>query len=196
MSKDQSDPLERFNQLVAKARHTNDERDTVEGKHGFANPVNCPVPVGVQTVLFAFQAGMARSDWDCIAEGYVILDDITKELFRIAEIVGRHYECIENEKRAELEHRVSLEPLIRKNWKAIMAKPPDLGGKVACKYCHQKTLLSIHPDGSIVICSRCGAGLAPMDDVLEFGSYRAWLEHLHQWFHDKYGEGKTDGQTG
>jgi hypothetical protein len=53
-----------------------------------------------------------------------------------------------------------------------------LGRWVYCKYCYRNARPEIGPDGSLVVCSKCGAGLAPLDRVQEAGSLTAWYEQI------------------
>lgn len=54
----------------------------------------------------------------------------------------------------------------------------DLGRWFYCKYCYRNTRPIIGADGSLVVCSRCNAGLAPLDQVMKFGSLAAWYADL------------------
>lgn len=55
-----------------------------------------------------------------------------------------------------------------------------LGRWAYCKYCH-KNVIPMVGDG-IVECSECGYGLAPLDDVIEAGSYKKWYEKICRTF--------------
>jgi len=65
-------------------------------------------------------------------------------------------------------------------------RKPDISGQHYCKYCYQDVTLEVGPDFSIVICSKCGYGLAPMDELCEHGSYLAWRRHIEEEFRKKY----------
>lgn len=51
-----------------------------------------------------------------------------------------------------------------------------LGRWVYCKYCCKNVRPTVG-DG-IVKCSECGYGLAPLDAVIEAGSYKKWYEKI------------------
>jgi hypothetical protein len=60
--------------LLAKARKTNARRDASDRKRGFAAPEDCPPFVFFKTAMSAIETGISASDWDCVAEGYVMLE--------------------------------------------------------------------------------------------------------------------------
>lgn len=62
---------------------------------------------------------------------------------------------------------------------------PKLGRWTYCKYCYKSVLPLVGPDFSIVVCSCCGYGLAPMREVCEFGSLQAWKCHIIELFEGK-----------
>lgn len=64
-----------FYKLIMKARKTNAQRDAIERRHGFAAPESTPDDILFNTIRLAFEAGLKRRNWDCIAEGYVMLID-------------------------------------------------------------------------------------------------------------------------
>ncbi|MEU9397736.1 DUF6192 family protein [Streptomyces sp. NPDC048324] len=47
-----------------------------------------------------------------------------------------------------------------------------------CKYCYQRQPIDIGPDGSLIICTVCGYGLAPLEEVFAAGSMRTWWEGI------------------
>lgn len=47
-----------------------------------------------------------------------------------------------------------------------------------CKYCYQRQPIDIGPDGSLIICTVCEYGLAPLEDVVAAGSMRTWHEGI------------------
>ena len=61
---------------IERARQFNDQLDAVDRKRGGATPAECPIDVGLRTVMSAMEAGMGREDWDCIAEAFCMLQDI------------------------------------------------------------------------------------------------------------------------
>jgi hypothetical protein len=71
-----------------------------------------------------------------------------------------------------------LARLIQKYREMYEAARPNLGRWVYCKYCHLNTRPDVGPNYDLVVCSRCGYGLAPMDLVCKAGSYKAWHDQL------------------
>lgn len=63
-------------EILATARATNRHRDKLDRKNGFAAPSDCPVDVALETAMGAIYAGLSSSDWNCVAEGYAILEDV------------------------------------------------------------------------------------------------------------------------
>lgn len=47
-----------------------------------------------------------------------------------------------------------------------------------CKYCYRRQRIDIGPDGSLIICTVCGYGLAPLEAVFAAGSMRTWWEGI------------------
>src|SRR6516225_1032760 len=60
-------------ELVARARETNARRDQDETAAGFANPFAGPTDETIRTIICALMAGIMTSDWNAVAEGYVML---------------------------------------------------------------------------------------------------------------------------
>ncbi|MER6781172.1 MULTISPECIES: DUF6192 family protein [unclassified Streptomyces] len=52
-----------------------------------------------------------------------------------------------------------------------------------CKYCYQRQPIDIGPDGSLIVCTVCGYGLAPLDKVFAAGSMRTWWEGVCDTFY-------------
>lgn len=67
-----------FESLTNQARRTNAERDSVDRSAGFAAPVECDLLTQLRTVLCALQSGMETQDWNCVAEGYVMLEGVER----------------------------------------------------------------------------------------------------------------------
>ena len=67
-------------EILARARATNRHRDKLDRKNGFAAPSDCPVDVALGTAMGAIYAGLSSSDWNCIAEGYAMLEDVATML--------------------------------------------------------------------------------------------------------------------
>lgn len=47
-----------------------------------------------------------------------------------------------------------------------------------CKYCYGTHPTEVGADGSRIVCTNCGAGLAPADRVVEAGSLRSFCEQI------------------
>lgn len=61
-----------------------------------------------------------------------------------------------------------------------------LGRWFWCKYCSRNIQPCIGADGSIVVCPRCDHGLAPVKEVIEAGSLRAWYERLEREWYERH----------
>jgi hypothetical protein len=61
--------------LIRKAESTNAERDRMDRANGFAPPSAGPLDVELRTICAALEAGLRTEDWDCVAEGLVMLRD-------------------------------------------------------------------------------------------------------------------------
>lgn len=66
---------------------------------------------------------------------------------------------------------------------------PD--GPRYCKYCYGDHELDYGPDGSILVCTNCGSGLAPVDEANEAGGYDAFTEKIAEQF-DAYLDAVAD----
>jgi hypothetical protein len=63
----------RWRRLVIKARETNAKRDQSDRTSGFAAPSDTLPIDELRTGLQAVSAGLAMADWDCVAEGFVMI---------------------------------------------------------------------------------------------------------------------------
>ena len=63
-------------QIVAKAVKTNAHRDRMDAESGFLPPKDCPTDVFLRTAMVAIHTGLEQHDWDCVAEGYAMLQNI------------------------------------------------------------------------------------------------------------------------
>jgi hypothetical protein len=68
--------MNEFDRLIQKAQKTNRRRDHCERGAGFATPDSDRESL-LRTVVSALEAGVRRKDWDCVAEGLVMLADAT-----------------------------------------------------------------------------------------------------------------------
>jgi hypothetical protein len=55
---------------------------------------------------------------------------------------------------------------------------PKLGRWVYCKYCYKNVRPQLDFNNGIVKCSKCGDGLAPLDEVIKAGSYKKREEKI------------------
>lgn len=76
----QSNGVERFEVLVAKARRTCAQMTKEEQANGHESPQDCPIDVEADTALCAMRAALACSDWDHAAESYVMLENVVRRL--------------------------------------------------------------------------------------------------------------------
>lgn len=60
---------------------------------------------------------------------------------------------------------------------------PD--GPRYCKYCYEEHELDMGDDGSLIVCSGCGAGLAPWDEAVEAGGYDEFVEKIEREFYER-----------
>jgi len=64
-----------------------------------------------------------------------------------------------------------------------------------CKYCYGYHKLECGIDGSLIVCSRCNAGLAPMDRAIEAGGYDAFIEKITREFEERHSSRKKLGEA-
>jgi hypothetical protein len=69
----------RYRRLVTKALHTNRARDHDETTFGWAVP-SSTVFLHLRTGLEAISAGLCTGDWDCVAEGFVMIQESERTL--------------------------------------------------------------------------------------------------------------------
>jgi hypothetical protein len=62
---------ERTQKLIDKARRTNAERDRIDG-----GLMGLPVDVHLRTIISALVCGISMKDWDCIAEGTAMVQEM------------------------------------------------------------------------------------------------------------------------
>ena len=65
-----------WEQRLEKAKRTNRERDAADRSVGFATPAEAGDPAYLATALEAIKAGGKIQDWDLVAEGVVMLEDL------------------------------------------------------------------------------------------------------------------------
>lgn len=65
-----------YHKLMNKARKTNRERDTIDHETGCAAPQEGTKGMLLRTAMCALQAGIASGDWNCVAEGQVMLEQL------------------------------------------------------------------------------------------------------------------------
>lgn len=63
---------------IEKARKTIARMDKVDHEYGYATPKEIGLVEAVRVAMCAIEAGIALKDWDCVAEGYVMLEQIAK----------------------------------------------------------------------------------------------------------------------
>ena len=69
-----------WDEHLEKARRMNAERDITDREHGFATPARVGPTGYLATALEAIKAGGKMEDWDSVAEGVVMLEDLLKRL--------------------------------------------------------------------------------------------------------------------
>lgn len=65
-----------FDDRVARARRTNAERDAIDRAVGTATPAEAGHWESIATAASAVAAGLQTDDWDCVAEAFVLLEEI------------------------------------------------------------------------------------------------------------------------
>ncbi|MEH0471899.1 hypothetical protein QA943_24215 [Streptomyces sp. B21-097] len=60
-----------------------------------------------------------------------------------------------------------------------------------CKYCYKRRPIDYGSDGSVIICTVCGSGLAPTEDVFAAGSMLTWWEQICEEFEQKLAAGRA-----
>lgn len=75
---------------IDNARKTNDRRDRLDRKVGFADPGLCPEDLMLRTIMSAIWAGLESDDWDCVAEGYEMAVDLHLRMTGKRFDIGRH----------------------------------------------------------------------------------------------------------
>ena len=64
-----------YEELILKAKAANLKRDTVDRQSGYAAPGDRGLAPHLEVASAAIEAGIRMGDWDCIAEGLVMLHD-------------------------------------------------------------------------------------------------------------------------
>lgn len=72
-----------------------------------------------------------------------------------------------------------------KETRALMKRygRPRLGRWVYCKYCYRNVKPELSVLDDLIKCGNCGAGLAPLRNVIEAGSYKHWYEGIVEQFY-------------
>jgi len=64
-----------YEELIAKAKATNLERDIIDRQSGYTAPSDRGLIPHLEVVSAAIEAGIRMDDWNCVAEGLVMLQD-------------------------------------------------------------------------------------------------------------------------
>jgi len=70
----------RAEQLIQKATKTNHGFDNTESKYGLLHPRECAPGIHLDTAMAAIYCGMEIADWDSVAEGYIMLQELSNRL--------------------------------------------------------------------------------------------------------------------
>lgn len=68
-------------ELIAKARTINARRDATDRSSGFQAPNDSASDVTLRTAIDALHAGIAVQNWQVVAESYVLLCDLHRQMF-------------------------------------------------------------------------------------------------------------------
>lgn len=79
----------------------------------------------------------------------------------------------------------SLAGLIERYRRLYLSHRPKLGRWQWCKSCRKSVRPKISACYSIIECSECGWGLAPMREVCEAGSFTKWHNGIETSFEEK-----------
>ena len=69
-----------FDTIMRKAEARMNELSAIERATGYTSPANCPPEVELRTVEAALECAIQTNDWDCVAEGLVMLKDATRKV--------------------------------------------------------------------------------------------------------------------
>lgn len=77
---------------------------------------------------------------------------------------------------------MDLASIVAKYRRMFRDHKPILGRWTWCKYCGRNVRPVVSRCYSVILCDRCGYGLAPMREVCEAGSLAAWRGKIHAEF--------------
>ena len=81
----------KWERRLRKARRTNEQRDAIDRTYGFAPPAECGLKAYLDTAIEAINSGGILEDWDCVAEGLAMLQDISNRLKELSDGKGFVY---------------------------------------------------------------------------------------------------------
>ena len=67
--------MNNFEELIAKARQTNQQKDAIDRQFGLVAEGDADLKVRAKTAMMALQAAIATEDWETVAEAYCLLED-------------------------------------------------------------------------------------------------------------------------
>ena len=76
-----------YDKIMAKAKKTNAKRDKDERDSGFAAPMDNGPFQYLRTAAAAIESGIKTDDWDSVAEGLVMIEDILARYVPIRRVV-------------------------------------------------------------------------------------------------------------
>lgn len=71
---------EQVDQIMARARDENRRRAEIDRKYGFAAPSDCTFGPHLQTAMVTVRCGIELEDWNDVAAGLAMLEDINQTL--------------------------------------------------------------------------------------------------------------------
>jgi hypothetical protein len=77
-----------YKKLMAKARQTNAKRDETDREGYFATPDYGPLSQMLKTAMSAVEAGIITADWNAVAEGQAMLEQLMQRCMNVEEAMG------------------------------------------------------------------------------------------------------------
>lgn len=69
-----------YHNILVKAINKNREYERIERKHGYLPPKDYPLIEHLRTAMSAIGCGISIQNWNCVAEGLVLLAEIHERL--------------------------------------------------------------------------------------------------------------------
>lgn len=73
---------QRFANVIDESRRRVAAMDDVDAKSGSATPLQCGQDEVIATAMAAIEAGIGGESWDCVADAYVMLEQLLEVIRR------------------------------------------------------------------------------------------------------------------